>query len=76
MECSIPSWVPKKLRERVDYIDKEEGLTDGCEYMMYLAKPWECYGGYSVWLCENKKEVLDVLRNAEKIDVKEWEERH
>lgn len=72
--------IPKKYHDRVSAIDESGNVFYHSEpevvrYFVYLKKPY-VWDDMTTIGCYSKKEVLDVVRGAEKIDEKEWEEAY
>lgn len=60
------SFIPKKYRERVARLEKEDGLIDECKYMLYMNKGWNIFGEDGFWCSpvKSKKEALEVIKDA------------
>jgi hypothetical protein len=57
-------WLPKKYQGRIASLEKEDGLIDGCKYMLYFNNDW-CWGeDYWALPVSNKKEALDFIKEA------------
>ena len=58
------SWLPKKYRERVHSLEKEDGLIDDCKYMLYFDNDWCWSEDYWALPVKSKKEALEFIRDA------------
>ena len=59
------NWIPKKYRERVEKLEREEGLIDDCKYMLYYSDDYtdgECYG--SSYPVRSITEAIDYIKNS------------
>lgn len=55
--------VPKKYEDRFYSLEHEEGLDEGCKYILYFMGGWS-YNGYGSIPVRSKKEALKFIRNA------------
>ena len=58
------NWIPKKYQERVEKLEREDGLIDDCKYMLYFNENW-CWGeDYWALPVKSKKEALGFIKEA------------
>lgn len=60
-------WIPKKYRERVYDLERQEGLIDDCKYILYFNQYWCWDDDYLSVPVRSKKEALEYIRNARKM---------
>ena len=58
------SFIPKKYRERVASIEREDGLIDDCKYMLYFDEDWCWSEDYWALPVKSKKEALEFIKEA------------
>ena len=59
-------WIPKKYRERVGSLEREDGLIDDCKYMLYFNQDWAWGEDYWALPVKSKKEALEFIKEARK----------
>lgn len=62
--------IPKKYQERVESI--EETDNDEAPVLIMFKKPW-CYDEFHSFNVESKKEFLEVIKDARKLSIDEYE---
>lgn len=66
MENILLNKIPKKYHERIERIEKEDGLIDGCKYMVYFADGWKYNGDFTSVPARNIKEIIYFAKGCEK----------
>lgn len=70
------NYIPKKYRERVEKLERENGLIDDCKYMLYFNKDWCWSEDYWALPVKSKKEALEYIKEArlrkESEEKKKW----
>lgn len=69
------SWIPKKYRERVRSLEREDGLIGDCKYMLYFDKDWCWSEDYWAIPVSSKKEALYFIKEA-RLRTEEEKELH
>ena len=58
------NWLPKKYQERVDELEREDGLIDDCKYILYFNEDWCWHEDYQTLPVKSKKEALRFIKDA------------
>ena len=58
------NWIPKKYRERVEKLERENGLIDDCKFMLYFNSNWCWDEDYWTLPVKSKKEALRFIKEA------------
>ena len=58
------NWIPKKYQERVEKLEREDGLIDDCKYMLYFNSNWCWSEDYWTLPVKSKKEALRFIKEA------------
>lgn len=56
--------LPKKYQERVEKLERENGLIDNCKYMLYFNDNWCWDEDYCCIPVKSKKEALEFIKEA------------
>lgn len=57
--------LPKQHHNRVEAFYREDGLIDGCKYMLELAEPYVWHGDYTSLPCRTIAEAAAYVKEAE-----------
>lgn len=58
------NWIPKKYQERVQSLEREDGLIDDCKYMLVFNDNWCWDEDYCSIPVKSKKEALEFIKEA------------
>lgn len=57
-------WIPTKYLCRFDYMIPMCGGANGYKYLLFLDEDWEYKEGYLCYQVRNRKEAVEILKNA------------
>lgn len=57
--------LPKKYHERVDKLEREDGLIDDCKFMLYLNEEWHFFEGSSLPV-KSITEAINFIKESER----------